>query len=96
MKNGLVIDNQKTSPCRVKLKSYDKKTNTSMVELTIHEGKNHQVKKMFEAIGLKVLKLKREKYANLDLTGLKVGDYRPLLIKEVKKLYSLVNNKNSY
>ena len=51
---------------------------------------------MFEAIGLKVLKLKREKYANLDLTGLKVGDYRPLLIKEVKKLYSLVNNKNSY
>ena len=36
MKNGLVIDNQKTSPCRVKLKSYDKKTNTSMVELTIH------------------------------------------------------------
>ena len=96
LKSGVKIDNYITSPCKVKVRSYNKKTDTSMVEITIHEGKNHQVKKMFEAIGLKVLKLKREKYANLDLTGLKVGDYRPLLIKEVKKLYSLVNNKNSY
>ena len=89
MKNGLVIDNQKTSPCRVKLKSYDKKTNTSMVELTIHEGKNHQVKKMFEAVGYDVLKLTRIRFAFLDVKSLKSGEYRILNPKEVKRLYSL-------
>lgn len=47
LKNGVVIDSFKTSKCRVKLKSYNKKTNTSLVELTIHEGHNQQVKKMF-------------------------------------------------
>ena len=96
LKNGVMLDDVLVKASRVKLKKVNQENSTSMVEITIHEGKNHQVKKMFEAIGLKVLKLKREKYANLDLTGLKVGDYRPLLIKEVKKLYSLVNNKNSY
>ena len=89
MKNGLVIDNQKTSPCRVKLKSYDKKTNTSMVELTIHEGKNHQVKKMFEVVGYDVLKLTRIRFAFLDVKSLKSGEYRILNPKEVKRLYSL-------
>ena len=59
------------------------------MQLTIHEGKNHQVKKMFEAVGKKVIKLKREKFAFLDLSGLKPGEYRYLSIKEIKKLYSL-------
>ena len=46
---------------------------------------------MFSNLGYEVIKLKREKYANLDLTGLKVGEYRKLSVKEVKKLYSLKN-----
>ncbi|MBR3523760.1 MAG: rRNA pseudouridine synthase [Bacilli bacterium] len=89
LKNGVVIDGKKTNKAKVKVKKYDKKTNTSLVELVIHEGKNHQVKKMFEAIGLKVLKLRREKIAFLTLTGLKSGEVRELTIHEVKKLYSL-------
>lgn len=89
LKNGVMIDGKKTNKAKVKIKKYDKKTNTSLVELTIHEGKNHQVKKMFEAIGLKVLKLRREKIAFLTLTGLKSGEVRELTIHEVKKLYSL-------
>lgn len=89
LRKGIVIDGVKTKKARVKLKSVDKKKNTSIVELTIHEGKNHQVKKMFEAIGHKVIKLRRERYANLDLKGLMPGEYRPLSIKEVKVLYSL-------
>ena len=48
---------------KAKILKIDKKTNTSIVELIIHEGKNHQVKKMFEAIGYSVLKLKRESIA---------------------------------
>ena len=89
LKKGVKIDNFKTTPCKVKIKSYDKKSDTSFVEITIHEGKNHQVKKMFEAIGYEVLKLKREKIAFLTLDGLSSGDYRILNPKEIKKLYSL-------
>lgn len=88
-KNGVLVDNKKTSPCRVKLKSFDKKTNTSMVELTIHEGRNHQVKKMFEAINYDVIKLTRIRFANLDCKSLKSGEYRKLTPKEVKRLYNL-------
>ena len=90
LKNGVVIDSFKTSKCRVKLKSYNKKTNTSLVELTIHEGHNHQVKKMFASLGYEVLKLTRLRFAFLDIKDLKSGEYRELTIKEVKKLYSMV------
>lgn len=90
LRDGVVIDGKKTSKAKVNLKKYDKKTDKSLVELIIHEGRNHQVKKMFEATNHEVLKLKREKYANLDLTGLKPGEYRKLTNKEVAILYSLV------
>ena len=89
LKHGVVIDNQKTSSSKVKLKSYNKKNNTSLVEITIHEGRNHQVKKMFEAVGYECLKLTRLKFAFLDCKNLKSGEYRKLSINEVKKLYSL-------
>lgn len=89
LRSGVVIDGRKTKRAKVKLKSADKKKETSIIEITIHEGKNHQIKKMFEYLGYKVIKLRREKYGNLNLKGLKVGEYRPLSIKEVKILYSL-------
>lgn len=90
--NGVYIDNFKTSKAKVRLKKYDKKSNTSLVEITIHEGKNHQVKKMFEAVGYEVIKLKREKIAFLDVQNLKSGEYRYLNLKEVKKLYAVTKN----
>lgn len=74
---------------RVKLKKTDLKTNTSMVQITITEGKNHQVKKMFETVGFEVLKLKREKIAFFDLKDLQSGEYRKLTPKEVSKVFSL-------
>ena len=89
LRNGVIIDGVKTKKARVRLKSYDKKKDTSVVEITIHEGKNHQIKKMLESVGNKVIKLRRERYANLNLKGLMPGEYRPLTIKEVKILYSL-------
>ena len=90
LREGVVIDGYKTRPARVKLKKSDKNKNTSLVEITIHEGKNHQVKKMFESVGYQVSKLKRTNYANLDLTNLRVGEYRKLSNKEIAILYSLV------
>ena len=93
LKNGVEIDGVKTRRARVKVRKIDKETNTSIVEITIHEGKNHQVKKMFETIGYKVIKLRREEYAFLNLKGLLPGEYRQLTIKEVKKLYSICKSK---
>ena len=89
LKNGVVIDGRKTSKAKVKVRKVDKKNQTSIVEITIHEGRNHQVKKMFERVGHTVLKLKRERFAFLDLKGLRSGEYRYLNIKEVKKLYAM-------
>ena len=61
-----------------------------MVTLTIHEGHNHQVKRMFEVIGFDVIKLTRLSFAGMDVKNLKSGEYRKLSLKEVQKLYSLV------
>ena len=88
LERGVYIDKYKTKPAKARIKRYDKKTDTSIVELIIHEGRNHQVKKMFEAIGYEVLKLKREKISFLSIENLKSGEYRKLNPKEVKKLYS--------
>ena len=90
LRDGVIIDGKKTSKAKVKLKSIDKKNNKSLIELTIHEGRNHQVRKMFSSVGYEVLKLRREKYANLDLKGLKPGEYRKLSNKEIAILYSMV------
>ena len=93
LKKGVIIDGVKTKKSKVKVKHYDKRKNTSIVEITITEGRNHQVKKMFEKVGNEVIKLKREKIAFLTLEGLSSKEYRVLTPKEIKKLYSLANNK---
>ena len=90
---GVVIDGYKTSRAKAKILKIDRKTNSSVVELIIHEGRNHQVKNMFKAIGYEVLKLKRESISFLTLDGLKSGEYRELSIKEVKKLYAEKSQK---
>ena len=85
--NGVYIDGIKTSKGKAKVLKYDKEKKTTVIELVIHEGKNHQVKKMFESLSYEVLKLKREKISFLDLKGLNPGEYRRLTPKEVKKIY---------
>lgn len=88
LEKGIVIDGIKTKKSYAKIKKIDKKNNKSYVELTISEGRNHQVKNMFMYFNHKVLKLKRISYSFLDLSGLKKGEYRNLSIKEVKQLYN--------
>ena len=60
-----------TAPANVKMQSIDKKTKTAIVEITIHEGRNRQVRRMFDAIGCPVDSLKREEFAILTTRGLK-------------------------
>ncbi|RPF55732.1 pseudouridine synthase [Aquisalibacillus elongatus] len=67
----------------------DKKKGKSIIELTLQEGKNRQVKRMFESLGYEVEKLKRENFGPLTLGNLNPGDYRELTPKEVKQLLNL-------
>ena len=89
LKSGVKLDNKKIYPSRVKVKSINKKTMTSIVHITVHDGVNHEVKRLMQSINHEVLKLKRETIAFLDLSGLKSGEKRKLSKKEVKQLYSL-------
>lgn len=93
LRKGIKIDDYITSKASVELLSVDKKNNSSLVRITIHEGRYHQVKLMFEAIGHPVKKLRREKFAFLDVQGLKPGEFRRLKIHEVKQLYVIASTK---
>ncbi|MBQ9019269.1 MAG: rRNA pseudouridine synthase [Bacilli bacterium] len=87
LKDGVMLDNVLVKPSRVKLKKVDPSKNTSMVEITVHEGKNHEVKRLFESVGFLVDKLTRERIGIFNLEGLKSGEYRKLTPKEVQIVY---------
>lgn len=89
LKDGVVIEGVKVTPKRLKIKKKDLEKNKSKVEITIVEGRNHIVKKMFEAVGHPVNKLTRERLAFLDVKGLQSGEYRYLTNDEVKQLMKL-------
>ncbi|MBC1434682.1 rRNA pseudouridine synthase [Listeria rocourtiae] len=89
LENGIMIEGRKTAKAKVRLQTFDKKKEKAIVEIIIHEGRNRQVRKMFDSIGYPVQKLSREAYAFLDLKGLNAGERRELTHHEVKKLKSL-------
>lgn len=87
LKSGVLVDGVKCIPTKVKVRDVDFDKDTCIVEISIVEGRNHIVKKVFMELGYLVDKLTRTNYAFLNLDGLKSGEYRELSIKEVKKLY---------
>ena len=89
LKKGIIIDNRKVDIKRLKVKNKNLEKNTSLVEVTIVEGRNHIIKKIFEKLNLPVMRLSRISYGFLKLDNLKSGEYRSLTIKEVKKFYSI-------
>ncbi|ALC90072.1 pseudouridine synthase [Bacillus sp. FJAT-18017] len=98
LEKGIKLEDGMTAPAKIKMISVDKKKQTSIIEISIHEGRNRQVRRMFEAIGHKVIKLKRERYGFLTLAGLKAGEARELTPHEVKQMRALgmqADKKNS-
>lgn len=92
--NGVIIDNYKTAPCKIKLNSINDNKKTSFLTVTIHEGKNRQIRKMFNTLGYNVIKLHRIKEANIELGDLKVGEYRRLKPFELKILNKYLDGNN--
>lgn len=78
---GVEIDGKFTSPAQVEI--IKEKENSTILQVIIHEGRNRQVKRMFEAIGHEVLKLKRTAVGNLSLGNLRIGHWRYLTPAEV-------------
>ena len=80
LRAGIELDDGLTAPAEIYL------LEKNLVEVTIHEGRNRQVRRMFAAIGCDVKRLRRIKFAGLTLDGLKVGQFRELTAEEVAKL----------
>lgn len=86
LRNGIKIDGYITAPAKVELLLKDNVNGIARIWIQIHEGRNRQVRKMCEAIGLSVIALKREGVGNLTCEGVEKGKYRYLTEKEVKEL----------
>lgn len=89
LKKGIRLDSKLIKPDKVKVKKTNSKNNTCIVQIIIHEGLNHEVKRLFNKLGYNVLKLKRESISIFNIINIPSGKYRPLTIKEVKIIYSL-------
>lgn len=86
LRDGVEIDGKKTHKCDIENVS-DK--NDFVLRMTIHEGRNRQIRKMIETTGAKVRKLDRISYAGLSYKGLRSGEYRDLTKKEIRDLKEL-------
>ncbi len=80
LRKGVKLDDGISAPAKVRLLSENK------IEITIHEGRNHQVKRMLAAVGLPVIKLHRSVYGGINLSGLEPGEWRNLTPTELKML----------
>ncbi|MGA3150359.1 MAG: pseudouridine synthase [Candidatus Saccharimonadales bacterium] len=80
LSNGVELEDGKTAPAKTRKLSENK------IELTIHEGRNHQVKRMLEAVGLDTRRLHRSRYGKLGVESLKPGQWRDLTLAEINGL----------
>ena len=86
LEQGIMLEGRKTWPATIRI--LHRKKGATTIEVIIHEGKKRQVRKMFQAIGHPVLRLKRTAYGGLQLGTLARGKYRFLTKSDLKKLFS--------
>lgn len=84
LQQGVKIEDYTTKPAKVRILKIDNEKNISRVEITIHEGKNREVRKMCEAVGYKVMALHRSKIGKLGVKDLKIGQWRYLTKEEIR------------
>ena len=86
LRKGVKIDDYTTRPAKVKILKTDEEKDISRLEITIHEGKNRQVRRMCESVGRKVIALHRSKIGNIGVKDIELGKWRYLKDFEVKTL----------
>lgn len=86
LENGVEIEDYVSGKAKVKILKTDEAKNISRLQITIHEGKNREVRKMCEAIGKNVIALHRCKIGSLDVKDLKIGEWRYLDKAELMKI----------
>jgi 23S rRNA pseudouridine2605 synthase len=84
LSRGISLEDGPTAPCRIS--ALRETRENAWMEMTLHEGRNRQVKRMWERMGYSVLKLKRVSFAGLALGNLPPGEYRALRPREVEKI----------
>lgn len=89
LRKGVKIEDYTTNPAKVKILKTDIEKDISRLEITIHEGKNRQVRKMCETVGRKVLALHRSKIGNIGVKDIELGKWRYLNAKEIEQLLRL-------
>lgn len=94
LSNGVRIDDYVSAPAKIELLNQNKNKYTSSLNVTIHEGRNREIRKMFASLGYKVIKLHRFKEANIELGNLKSGEYRRLKPHELVKLKQYLDGIN--
>ncbi|MFI3260615.1 MAG: pseudouridine synthase [bacterium] len=92
LKEGIFLNKRRVAIVNFKVRKKDKVKNTTMIEISIEEGRNHIVKKVFEKLGFPVIKLTRTYFGDVNIGNLQSGEYRELSIKEVRNLMKNSNN----
>ena len=86
IENGVKIEDYVSGKAKVKILKIDEVKNISRVQITIHEGKNREVRKMCETIGKPVISLHRTRIGNVNVKDLKLGTWRFLKEAEINEL----------
>ena len=86
LRKGVKIDDYTTRPAKVKILKTDEEKDISRLEITLHEGKNRQVRRMCESVGRRVIALHRSKIGNIGVKDIELGKWRYLKDFEVKTL----------
>ncbi len=86
LRNGIELDDGMTSPAEVEYQDVDMDKKEAVIKITIYEGRNRQVRRMFDAIHHPIIKLKRVQFGPLQLSGLPRGKFRHLTPQEVEEL----------
>lgn len=92
LSTGIIIEGKRTAPCKIEF--LGKTRDVALYSITLHEGRKRQIRNMIEAVGSKVLTLKRVRYGNITLGNLKEGESRALTPEEIKKIDALIKKKN--
>lgn len=87
-RNGILIGDKKTAPCKAEeIRVID---NCSYMEVELHEGRNRQIRRMFEVLGYQVKELHRSEFAGLKVDNLKTGEWRILSNQEIRRLRQML------